>query len=76
MDVKITKEPAEKSKQNGFGFKIKKDANGIEIIIKTSPHKNRIIKTPQFLFDSSRNFYLVIVPNNVSASPKNCIFYS
>jgi len=81
MDAKITKDPAEKSKQNGFGFKIKKEANGMEIIIKMSPEMNSIIKTPQFLFDSSLNHTIAylnlepatIEPSKVSASPKNCI---
>lgn len=75
-------EPAEKTKQNGFGLSIKNDAKGMEMIINTNPAANSNAKTPQFLFDSFYLYYIVLLyflnpetkaPKSYSSSPKNYI---
>lgn len=53
-------EPAEKTKQNGFGLSIKNDAKGMDMIININPAANSNAKTPQFLFDSFYLYYMVL----------------
>ena len=59
MDNKIIKEPAEKSKQKGLGLSIRKEANGIDIMIRISPDINRIANIPQFFYVSAFLYYIL-----------------
>lgn len=82
IEINITNEPAEKSKQNGLGLSIRNDAKGIDMMIKTNPAAKSKANTPQFLLDS---FYLNLIyaylplnpetkaPKSYSSSPKNYI---
>lgn len=54
-------EPAENTKQNGFGLSIKNDAKGMDMIININPAANSNAKTPQFLFDSFYLYYMVFL---------------
>ena len=61
IDIKMTKDPAEKSKQNGLGLSMRKEANGIDIMMRISPAINKIANTPQFFYLSVFLEIIVII---------------